>query len=962
MIRARAVWHGARRGGCPFALGVLLTMFYSTEALATNHVVQADEVCGGINGNSQAQYIEIKSLLGQNRWGPQGLETESRAMLTFSDSTGALVGTFEFPSDPPQIPGTQDPQTPNHFSALIATAEAAALPGFPTPDFTINRLIIPQAGKVCFKNNPNNPNAFFVTICVSYGDNVNPDFNIGRLPFVGDTEGAGPPAPALPTTTTAAQINVQSLKRVSGFGCTGDFCHTNADFDIGDMDPRNSQGQTLTIPADPLADQGLPLFAREAFEGNSRNCASCHKVSDVVGAPVLTRNEAGGISPQMIQDLFAVDPLDPLFIAENDPALAGLELPCLMRTGDGGNAGTNRGLILENICGFGVLPFFREPVHIINVKFSGPFGHNDQVPNLQEFSRGAVQQHFPKFIGPGNPRNFDPSAGPIAARIPNEAEVVAMEAFMNSVRLPSDLPDSFSIGQRDAEIDRMVAASVECRGANQVQVDTGRSLFFGTAKCFFCHVNQVLAGPTFDTGVVDLAVNQDDGCNVPPSDPQDALNFDGDCAGGRGFFAAPPLFGIALTAPFMHANERGLDEDNPTAALHDAVNFYNSNEFNNSNGGIGVGGISLTAAEVDAITAFLEALQEPIECGGACCLPDGTCLDDVNQSVCEAQCGNFRGANTTCASGPICPIHITGACCKPDNSCEETNGQCACELTPGGEYSGDGTNCASTTCDMPGACCLPDATCQVILESECLSQCGVFDGENTVCGTECCVELPQACCLPDGTCQDLIECVCLSRGGIPQGPDTNCSSADVCPQPGACCLPGPACELRLQTDCEADCGVFLGEGVSCPPPIYCPIDPPKACCLPDDSCIVTDPCLCEQQGGTAQTADTCPFAGSCVAPPSTGACCMLDGTCDNITQAECNSACGVWNGDGSDCLSSPIACSVPRACCLRNGVCIDTNACDCAARGGVLESGFTVTCATKVCPGPKEPDPIIQVE
>lgn len=961
MIRTSEDLCAVGRGMCLFALGVLLAMFQPTAALATNHLVHADEVCGGINGDSNAQYLEIKFLSSQNLWGPQGGEANSRAMLEFFDSTDNLVGTFEFDHNPPVVLGSQEAHTPNLFSALIATADAAALTGFPTPDFTIDRLIIPQAGKVCFKNNPANPFAFFVTICISYGDNVSPDFTLGRLPFVGDTQGAGPPAEALPTTTTAGQVNVQSLKRVSGFGCTNDTCHTNADFDIGDMAPRNTDGDTITIPADSLENQGQPLFVDEPFEGNTRSCGSCHVTNPVVGAPVLTRDDAGGITPQMIADLFASDPLNPLFVAEFDPLLASLEHPCQMHTGNGGNAGTNRGLILENICGFPpTLPLFREPVHIINVKFTGQFGHNNQVTDLQDFSRGAVQQHFPRFIGPppDMPRNFDPDMGDIAARIPNDAEVVAMEAFMESVRLPSDLPDNFSIPDRAAELDRMIAASVECRGADQGDIDAGRTLFFGAANCSLCHSNAVLAGPVRDTGVVDLAVNDDDGCNNPPDDPQDALNFDGDCAGGRGSFATPPMFGIFLTAPFMHANELGLDEDNPLAALREAVDFYNSDEFNMSPDGIGVGGISRSPDEVDDVTAFLAALLEPIECTGACCLPDGTCQDDLKQSECEALCGFFLGVDTVCSSPQICPFIETGACCKSDNSCEETHGQCACELFPGADYRGDGTECATTVCEDPGACCLPDGTCEVIFESDCLDQCGNFDGENTVCGTECCVELPQACCLADGTCADVIQCVCDQLGGISRGPDTDCAST-YCPQPGACCLPGvvPSCEQRLLDDCEADCGVFLGEGISCPPPFYCPFDQEKACCFDDDSCTVTDPCLCEQAGGTVQTANTCPFPGSCI-PPPTGACCLPNGTCSNLTEEDCDDACGTYNGDGTDCTSTPIFCAVPKSCCKPFGGCVNTNACNCSALGGSFSS--SQTCVTRVCPAPPPPKENIQ--
>ena len=37
------------------------------------------------------------------------------------------------------------------------------------------------------------------------------------------------------------------------------------------------------------------------------------------------------------------------------------------------------------------------------------------------------------------------------------------------------------------------------------------------------------------------------------------------------------------------------------------------------------------------------------ECVGACCLPDGTCSDNLTQAECEDQGGYFMGEGTDCA-------------------------------------------------------------------------------------------------------------------------------------------------------------------------------------------------------------------------------------------------------------------------------------------------------------------------
>ncbi len=59
----------------------------------------------------------------------------------------------------------------------------------------------------------------------------------------------------------------------------------------------------------------------------------------------------------------------------------------------------------------------------------------------------------------------------------------------------------------------------------------------------------------------------------------------------------------------------------------------------------------------------------------------------------------------------------------------------------------------------------------------------------------------------------------------------------------------------------------------------------------------------------------------------TGACCYNDGSCDdNLTNSDCTSAGGTYQGDGTDCGSSD--CSPPTgACCL-----------GCACTSGVTES------------------------
>ena len=72
-----------------------------------------------------------------------------------------------------------------------------------------------------------------------------------------------------------------------------------------------------SLAADPLVELGDQLFHEETFGGNGRTCATCHDV-----------DQSYGMTPEGIAAFFAADPLDPLFVAENDPALETLENPC----------------------------------------------------------------------------------------------------------------------------------------------------------------------------------------------------------------------------------------------------------------------------------------------------------------------------------------------------------------------------------------------------------------------------------------------------------------------------------------------------------------------------------------------------------------------------------------------------------------------------------------------------------
>jgi len=81
---------------------------------------------------------------------------------------------------------------------------------------------------------------------------------------------------------------------------------------------------------------------------------------------------------------------------------------------------------------------------------------------------------------------------------------------------------------------------------------------------------------------------------------------------------------------------------------------------------------------------------------------------------------------------------------------------------------------------------------------------------------------------------------------------------------------------------------------------------------------------------------------------ASGACCMPDGSCEDLTQSECVVDGGSYQGDYTECASTD--CPQPAmACCFEatNG-CLDLTEEDCLLAGGI-PGGLGTTCETYVC-------------
>lgn len=361
-------------------------------------------------------------------------------------------------------------------------------------------------------------------------------------------------------------------------------------------DPSPSTPQELLIAA------GRTSFLNDTFNGNGRTCATCHREDNN-----LT------IDPEFIATL---PPNDPLFVAEFVPALANnFEKPVLMR---------KLGLILENADGFNNLAtrfVMRGVPHTLALlpnTLTPVAGGGDGTtipPNertgwggdgapgtgtLREFIIGAITQHYPKRTNRVVGVDFT---------LPTVAQLDALEAFQKSTGRRQDLvlqgPGALSLKSEIAKKGMQIfnnGGSV-LGGSNE-----------GAGKCFFCHLNAGASdfffpgqNANFNTNVEQLPSQPADLVLPAQLNPADGGFGQGTpppgvFGRGNGSFNTPVLVESADTGPFFH--------NNSILTIEGAVDFYNSEAFNNAPGfGSQIGGIRLEATEVEAVAAFLRVIN-----------------------------------------------------------------------------------------------------------------------------------------------------------------------------------------------------------------------------------------------------------------------------------------------------------------------------------------------------------------
>ena len=87
---------------------------------------------------------------------------------------------------------------------------------------------------------------------------------------------------------------------------------------------------------------------------------------------------------------------------------------------------------------------------------------------------------------------------------------------------------------------------------------------------------------------------------------------------------------------------------------------------------------------------------------GACCLPDGNCLEQQTREQCDAKPGEWK-EDLTCQQANCPQPPPEGACCLKDGACEDGLTESGCSQKKGVQWH-EGKACDDIECPPPGGC------------------------------------------------------------------------------------------------------------------------------------------------------------------------------------------------------------------------------------------------------------------
>lgn len=171
---------------------------------------------------------------------------------------------------------------------------------------------------------------------------------------------------------------------------------------------------------------------------------------------------------------------------------------------------------------------------------------------------------------------------------------------------------------------------------------------------------------------------------------------------------------------------------------------------------------------------------------------------------------------------------------------------------------------------------------------------------------------------------------------------------------GACCQPTGEC---VTTTINACYGFFHGVGTTCGNTFSSICSVPGTCCIKAGTEIYKRILTCKECVGITSTQTR--FAGNNTTPANIdcsvlfenrGACCKNNGTCEQVTETECDSIDGYYQGTGVLCVNGENKqCNSGVGPCCIEGICSIKSWNECFASNG-LYLGAGKTCSDFICP------------
>jgi cytochrome c peroxidase len=318
------------------------------------------------------------------------------------------------------------------------------------------------------------------------------------------------------------------------------------------------------------SEEGGDLFFHETFGGNGRTCSTCHDPRDEYA-----------LTPQLVQERYALDPSDPLFRSIDSDDETGTSYTTLLshavfRV----TIPLHKNVSLPDHPGQRTITVWRAVPSISNAALTAPYLHDGRATTLRDQAEGAITDHMQP------------------ARQPTETELAALAAFETEQFYPLRLR---SMRDRTDPVPKPPGFSIPVSSAAALR---GKEVF--DDHCRACHDGETMDAPGLPgarraatvfvsetnapgfplqsvafrqpDGNVLVAVTPDPGRAAITGSLRDLNSFD-----------IPALRGIKHTAPYFH--------DNSVSTLGEVIDHYNDHfQFR------------ITDEEREDLIAFLELL------------------------------------------------------------------------------------------------------------------------------------------------------------------------------------------------------------------------------------------------------------------------------------------------------------------------------------------------------------------